>query len=600
MDCAALTGQSVYTMTVFNPIRNIWNRVGDWTRASTTALGISWMSRYIYRYPRLMLLNLSPRSDATQRWPLYLYPPPHFLVGYQYIIRVCNDYIFDSRAFSRLKYTEISVPHQQTVDWSMLSNCSYTINTAAYHRFIDLDNFEETLNQIQQAVLADRIIADLAALRPLQGYGLNRLDNEPNISLEEVLQLRYTNLGECQDEAWGLHERVQAQMSDSNDLEILRSIRKLKTAYFQFLLSRYIPKERELSLPSDCDWLQAFIDEFAAEGDQLFDAFQLSRIPVETLLTMVIDAVCLPNGSPMEPCEALKGGAFELRPREGGLAVTEQMRRRRGEMIERFVDRLPITRRRRRRRPVEEEDATAPSPPPPSFEEEVRLAVAEAIRLLEEELTVAARDHRFFSFAVHFYDTMRRLQQMDDINESTIRRWVMYFFVGEHVATTLNYLHYHFRSVIPFNRFVQLNLAQLVMRARDAHGGVIYSRVWNEHGQDAFVQIMQRVGVDLAATVERAGRGDLDEEEIEQFMEDIAYRDNSGDVQEILRQVELNDIDVDSIELSFRFRFTGPVVFSQNRQIQNINQRVVRWSTQMRMVRRDLPQLNADIRLPPM
>lgn len=589
-------------MTMFNPIRNIWNRVGDWTRASTTALGISWMSRYIYRYPRLMLLNLSPRSAATQRWPLYLYPPPHFLVGYQYIIRVCNEYIFDSRAFSRLKFTEISIPLRQTVDWSMLANCSYTINTAAYHRFIDLDNFDETLNQVQQAILADRIIADLAALRPLQGYGMNRVGDEANIPVEEILQLRYTNLAECQDEAWGMHERVQAQRSNNNDLLILSTIRKLKSAYFRFLLTRFIPKEQRLSLPSDCDWLQAFMDEFATEGDQSFNAVQLSRVPVETLLAMVIDAVCLPNGSPMERCEALKGGAFELRPREGGLAVTEQMRRRRGEMIERFVDRLPITRRRRRRSPVPEliEEEEQEEARPLSFEEEVRAAVAEAIRLLEEELTVAARDHRFFNFAVHFYNTMRHLQQLNDINESTIRRWVMYFFVGEHVATTLNYLHYHFRSVIPFNRFVHLNLAQLVMRARDNQGGVIYSRVWNEHGQDAFVQIMQRVGVDLAATVERAGRGDLDEDEIEQFMEDIAYRDNSGDVQEILRQVELNDTDVDSIELSFRFRFTGPVVFTQNRQIRTINQRVVRLSTELRRARQDIPPLNADIRLPPL
>lgn len=93
-------------MERFSPLRNIWNRVREFTRAATTSAGITWLSRYVYHYHRLMLEDLAPGAPATLRWPLYREPPPHFLVGYQYLVRTCNDYVFESRAYSRLRYTE--------------------------------------------------------------------------------------------------------------------------------------------------------------------------------------------------------------------------------------------------------------------------------------------------------------------------------------------------------------------------------------------------------------------------------------------------------------------------------------------------------------
>ncbi len=143
----------------------------------------------------------------------------------------------------------------------------------------------------------------------------------------------------------------------------------------------------------------------------------------------------------------------------------------------------------------------------------------------------------------------------------TLRRWVMYFFVCEHIATTLNYLFQRLRNYAVFARHVELNVAQVVMRARDDTGDVVYSRVWNENGLNAFSLHGGRISNDLAATVERAGWGELQEEEIDQFMSEIAYQDNSGDVQEILRQVAVNDAEIDSVELSFRFRVRGRYVF---------------------------------------
>lgn len=599
-------------MDYFLPLRNIWNRVGEFPRASTTAAGITWMSRYLYGYHRLMLEDLAPGAPATQRWPLYRQPPPHFLVGYQYLVRTCNDYVFDSRAFSRLRYSEVVQPGLQTVNWSLMANCTYTINTGAYHRFVDMDDFQDTLTRVQQAILAERVVADLALVQPLRGVGVTRMEDSASASddIERLMHDYYKNLSRCQGQAWGMAERLRIQQAGPKDLVLLATIRRLKNAYFNYIISNRNSNSVHraatcLSLPCDCDWLDAFLERFSDPVD--LDAL---TSPTPQLIRCIVSALSLPNGDPPHYRE-MTGGVFTLRPRERGRAVTETMRRRRGEMIERFVDRLPVRRRRRRAPPPpppeeeieeevvmeeEEEEEEAPG----DFEREVRATIAELIRLLEDELTVSARNAQFFNFAVDFYEAMERLEAIGDISEMPLRRWIMYFFVTEHIATTLNYLFQRLRNYAVFTRHVELNLAQVVMRARDADGDVVYSRVWNESGLGAFSQLMGRISNDLAATVERAGRGDLQEEEIEQFMSEIAYQDNSGDVQEILRQAAVNDAEIDSVELSFRFKVTGPVVFTQRRQIQDVNRRVVAHASALRAQHRDLPERHADVPLPPL
>lgn len=598
-------------MDYFLPLRNIWNRVREFPRASTTAAGITWMSRYLYGYHRLMLEDLAPGAPATQRWPLYRQPPPHFLVGYQYLVRTCNDYVFDSRAFSRLRYSEVVQPGLQTVNWSLMANCTYTINTGAYHRFVDMDDFQDTLTRVQQAILAERVVADLALVQPLRGVGVTRMEDSAsaaNDDIERLMHDYYKNLSRCQGQAWGMAERLRIQQAGPKDLVLLATIRRLKNAYFNYIISNRNCNSVHraatcLSLPCDCDWLDAFLQKFSDPVD-----LDVLTSPTPQLIRCIVSALSLPNGDPPYYRE-MTGGVFTLRPREQGRAVTETMRRRRGEMIERFVDRLPVRRRRRRAPPpppppeeiqeevvMEQEEEEAPG----DFEREVRATIAELIRLLEDELTVSARNAQFFNFAVDFYEAMERLEAIGNISEMPLRRWIMYFFVTEHIATTLNYLFQRLRNYAVFTRHVELNLAQVVMRARDVDGDVVYSRVWNESGLGAFSQLMGRISNDLAATVERAGRGDLQEEEIEQFMSEIAYQDNSGDVQEILRQAAVNDAEIDSVELSFRFKVTGPVVFTQRRQIQDVNRRVVAHASALRAQHRDLPERHADVPLPPL
>lgn len=597
LDVARLTGQSQYTIEVFRPLRNIWNRGGDYARASITAAGLSWMSKYVYRYHRLMLMNLSPREPATRHWPLYSWPPPHFLVGYQYLVRICNDYMFDSRAYSRIKYTEILLPMQQKMNWTVLANCAYTVNTGAFHRFVDMENFNETLQQVQQSILADRVIADLALTAPMTGYGAVNMEPE-GYDLGRMFE-QYKNLSQS---AWGMAGRYRIEHAGRKDLVLLTTIRKLKTAFFNFLMSKYFTKE-SLSLPCDCCWIEAFLEKFS--DPDFLSPQEIHSVPMQETLKCIISALSMPQ---LPAIGSLSGGAFQLRPRENGLAVTEQMRRQRGEIIEQFVDRLPI-RRRRRRQPPPSPPEEAPSPPEPiaspespetSFTEEVRQTIALIIQQLQEELTVSARNEEFFNFSVYFYQVLNDLERNDNLNELTVQRWVMYFFITEHVATTLNYLHHALRVYGPFARLVELNLAQVVMRARNTDGNLIFSRVWNEHGVNAFSRIMNRITVDLSGNVQRAGAGPVQEEEMEQFMSDIAFQENSGDISDILAQAAIHDAEVDSIELSFRFKVTGPVAFTQHREIQLLNKRVIAYASQLRRQRLPLPALNQDIALPPL
>lgn len=551
-----------------------------------------------------MLYNLAPREPATEGWPLFNYPPPHLLVGYQYLVKTCNDYVFDSRAYSRLRYSEIKGRNYAAMRWTVIADCAYGLNTGAYHRFVNLEDFETTLQQVQQAILTDRIMADLAALRPLRGFGQGNL-----ASIEELFDGYYRQLPVCQEDAWGLCERLRLHHAQRRDITVLQAIRKLKTAFFNFLLSgtrqQLLSSDLQppVSLPSDCDWLDAFVERFT--NPDLCSLAILQQLPAGHTIRAVIAALSLPLCLPLP--NHLQGGAFVLRPRENGRAVTEEMRRRRGEVIERFIDRLPGRRRRRPPRasspPDDElptgEDIEQENNNSVAFRNEIRNTIAETIRLLQEELTAAARQEGFFNFTVDFYEVFLQLEAADLINEDTLRRWVMYFFIVEHIATTLNYLHHNLSLFPPAARRLEIDFAQIVMRARDNTGAVVFHRVWSEPGGSGFLTLMRRVTTDACAAIRHAGQRMEDEGDLEHLLAEMAFHEDSGDIQEVVRQTEAADVNVDSVDLSFRFRVTGPVAFSQNAEIQTLNTRVVAFATQQHTRGIPLPQHNERVTLPP-
>lgn len=655
MEVANLCGQNIYTVEVFRPLRNIYNTTRFYAPAAVTRAGLDWLSSSVYRYPHLMLMVLTPATPAVQGWPCYSWPPPHLLVGYQYLVLTCNDYAFDDRTLSRISYRERQSEHFRAMDWQCLANCAYTVNVGAYLRFLDVDDFENSLMAMQQALIGDRIVADLQMANPMRGLGRWNLpgqeeqdreeaqqEQQETPSLASVLSNRYRRLAACGPSVWGLSRRAHRAITPHNthDLAVLAAIRDLRSAYYRYLLadaahSARDPHQPSVDLPLDSRWLTRFVEIFsrdpASQPDEQPGPSSAARerqaadwraLPnARDTLACAIDAIALP--CPLPPTvHSLVGGAVTLRPRDPvtGRAMTAAMRRARGEAVQQFIDSLPIPRRRRRPReaspppsppepemmPPEHEDeddeeyddeydeeGRPRSPSPRDFRREVRAAVSAAIAALQEELTDAARDDSFFAFNIDFYQAMLRLDQLNDINETTLQRWVMYFFICEHIATTLNYLHSRLRLQPIASRHLRLLIGQVVMRARDRDGEVIFSRVWNENGDDALRRVMARITRDLAATVERAGIAEIDDADLEAFMEDIAYQDNSGDVEEIVRQVTMNDSDVDSVELSFRCKLQGPVAFTNNQVIRDLNRRVVLECERLAAAAQPLPQLHA-------
>lgn len=723
-------------------MRNFINIEHHFAPHSLTRRAMRDYARNVYNYSTLMLADLAPRSPAVRAWPCYLWPPPQLMVGYPYLVRVCNDYTFDQRTFSLLGFRDRRTRQARTLDWNCLASCDYAINVGHYLRFLDIDNFEETLADIQQSLLSDRIVADLQLADPMRGVGLWRLPGDNPLireqeirgeegeersaaatpSLQALLHRRFRHLQDCGPEVWGLCQRAAGTLADDVDpqmepaappQDILATIRRLRSAYFRFLLlhqqrrirRRYRPTEldydgdpppaaqqaflnflphrtdppRPAAFPDDSpwtsqDWLQRFVEAFAVplrDDNELLlcgshrneptsgssQRASLAANKEHTLITTqaVIDALTLPHRLPRDQRE-LVGGALQLRPRVNGRAVTATMRRQRGEVVSTFIDSLPLPTRRRFRAPPasqiiseqddeeedgedesdeydmeedQEDDVFADMPPLEGDEDEdwwwvadpaerarrrrilrqqesqwlreIRAAVAEAVRLLQNELVAQAANYEqaFFDFPRDFYAVMRRLQEIDDINETTLRRWVIYFFVCEHVAATLNYLHGRLVRQIYAQRHLHILGAQLVMRAYSADGAPAFTRVWHESQQEhSFPALMARVARDLSAIVERAGLARLDDGDLRDMLDDIAWRENSGEIQDVLDQVTLNDGDIDRLDLSFRIRMQGPVAVSSNNSIQGIQRRVIRTVRERLRNRVPFPQPNEPVMLP--
>lgn len=736
-------------------MRNFINIEHHFAPHSLTRRGMRDYARRVYNYTTLMLADLSPRSPATRAWPCYLWPPPQLMVGYPYLVRVCNDYTFDQRTFSLLGFRDRRTRQSRTLDWNCLAACSYTINVGHYLRFLDIDNFEETLADIQQSLLSDRIVADLQLADPMSGVGMWRLpgDNQQQLrgegiageeqrraaaaatpSLQALLHQRFRHLQDCGPEAWGLCQRAAgASAAEPQPFEedepaappqdILAAIRRLRSAYFRFLLlhqqrrqrrrrptslsddygdppaaqqafldflpHRADPPRPPAAFPEDSpwtsqDWLRRFVEAFAVplrdDNELLLSAgssisrgggsasspsssqrASLAANKEHTLMTVqaVIDALTLPHRLPRDQRRhELQGGAVQLRPRVNGRAVTATMRRQRGDVVSTFIDSLPLPTRRRFRAPPAsqviseqdeddepedqeeeepdmeddeeaEDDIFADMPPLEGDEDEdwwwvadpaerarrrrllrqqetqwlreIRAAIAEAVRLLQNELLAQAANYEqaFFDFPRDFYAAMRRLQEVDDVNETTLRRWVVYFFVCEHVAATLNYLHGRLVRQVYAQRHLHILGAQLVMRAYAADGTLAFTRVWHESQQErSFADLMTRVARDLSAIVERAGLARLDDGDLRDMLEDIAWRENSGEIQDVLDQVTLNDGDIDRLDLSFRIRIEGPVAISSNNSIQAIQRRVIRVARERLRNSLPLPQPNEPLMLP--
>ena len=597
----------------------------------------------LYDYRLMQLRDLSPGGPNVAAYPYHRLPPPHLLLGYQYMHRALNDYFFENRVFMQLGYESPPAQRPRRLFWTCLTDCSYSVNVGAYMRFLDLDNFHDSFQQMHNAVLMDRIASDMAHVH-LRGRGVDVArsgdvvgggddlaaaavgeDDGDGAAAAAVAAARSHLSGSG---AAGLQNDILLRAASRDDAVLLEAIRRLRVALCHYLFcyarERFNTENTYRFLPgSDVfgeeNWLTLFTDAFAELDTQsllrqaaLDPRDHDAEEPAETMARCFVSTLATGQDYDAESRGrgGFSGGAIVLRnrrvtdrrglrPRDRtGRAITaSQVRRVRRRAVREFIDRLPrVIRRRRvpRPEPVEEEEPMVgeeeeePVPPPPAAEEEeetlldeVIRTVLEAIDALQEELTGAARRHELFRFTNDFYRLLLQTRDADIalVTESFLRKWVLYFFLAEHVASTLYYLYTHFISNREFRRYVDVTTLQVLLVGWDVNAEPVFKRIWSEQSNPAtiFETLWSRILRDFLMMVERTGQFEgMDEADQQLFLSDIQYRDRSGDIEEVLKQLNLSEEFIDSIDISFRIKFRGIVAINTNDDITANLRRVLR------------------------
>ncbi|UKS51808.1 pTP [Falcon aviadenovirus A] len=567
----------------------------------------------IYDYRLMQLRDLAPGSPNVAAPPYNGLPPPHLLLGYQYMHRVLNDYLFENRVFMQIGYDRSHAQRPGRLYWTCLTDCSYSVNVGQYMRFLDLENFHGTFTQMHHAVLMDRVTADMARVH-MRGRGVDvGLQGE---LLDQDVHGYLSGSG-----ASGLQNTLAFRLASGADADILAAIRQLRVALCHFLFCHYYNQfETEQSyrfLPGSevfalDNWLTLFVEAFSGMDTARLiestyrDPTYFLDDPAEIMIRCFISAIA---GEPHLPPE-LQGGAIQLRnrrvtsrrglrPRDRrGRAITaSQLRGRRRRAVSDFIDRLPRTTRRRRPPPPEEEEIPEPmeeevaipqvvEEEEEDFMQEILRTILEAVGALQDELSGVARRHELFQFGTRFYQLMLDARDGGLITESFLRKWVLYFFLAEHVASTLYYLYTHFIVNREFRRYVDINTLQVLITGWDVNAQQIFKRIWSEQSNPAYIfeTLWERILRDFTLMVERTGQfTGMDEADQQLFLSDIQYRDKSGDIDEVLKQLNLSEELLDSVDISFRIKFRGIVAISTNNRIKaNLHQLLQRRNAQRR------------------
>ncbi|ANJ02485.1 terminal protein precursor pTP [Fowl aviadenovirus 7] len=644
---AELTGQSLNTVRFCQPVIASDFPMVRHQPALVNPNSVALVSR-LYDYRLMQLRDLSPGGPNVAAYPYHRLPPPHLLLGYQYMHRALNDYFFENRVFMQLGYESPPAQRPRRLFWTCLTDCSYSVNVGAYMRFLDLDNFHDSFQQMHNAVLMDRIASDMAHVH-LRGRGVDVARSGDVVGGGDDLAAAAAAVGEDDGDdaaaaaaaaaarshlsgsgAAGLQNDILLRAASRDDAVLLEAIRRLRVALCHYLFcyarERFNTENTYRFLPgSDVfgeeNWLTLFTDAFAELDTQsllrqaaLDPRDHHAEEPAETMARCFVSTLATGQDYDAESRGrgGFSGGAIVLRnrrvtdrrglrPRDRtGRAITaSQVRRVRRRAVREFIDRLPrVIRRRRVPRPepaVEEEEPMVegeeeePVPPPPAEEEEeeetlldeVIRTVLEAIDALQEELTGAARRHELFRFTNDFYRLLLQTRDADIalVTESFLRKWVLYFFLAEHVASTLYYLYTHFISNREFRRYVDVTTLQVLLVGWDVNAEPVFKRIWSEQSNPAtiFETLWSRILRDFLMMVERTGQFEgMDEADQQLFLSDIQYRDRSGDIEEVLKQLNLSEEFIDSIDISFRIKFRGIVAINTNDDITANLRRVLR------------------------
>lgn len=538
--------------------------------------GLRWCSTF-FNYQILMLENLAPQGPAVLNPPLNGLPPPHLLIGYAYLFNVNNNYRFDSRTYTKLNYeADQSTTRRPRNFWSILSDCSYTINTSNVRTIPE--NYEDNLSQFQEEILINRIRADIESRSNMQGTGVTlQPEAYENINIQnEINKMYVTNLRDfINSKSFAFNQRYQYETE--KDINTLKCIN-----YTLELLAKFIYnwqfKNEKIYVPLKDNWLQVLKTEYDKWQPEMDINYAVSYITA-------LNAMIFPF---KEWKNNLRGGARLrsgtrtdlpfLRQRENQRAITEQMRRNRGQIVSRFIDSLPLIRRIRRppASPAEEEDAgEGPSAGPEEEEIEEELG-NEILRIfqnilneLRAELTEPAREHEIFSFGQLFYNLLQRANEQGRVTRDFIRRFIFYFFIAEHISSTLFYYHALLNLNVIFRRYVNMQYVQVIMTGRDHEGNVNLHRVWTNTNISPFLRIFRTIINDLLIICDRRPDSIETQAEQEDLLTSLSHRPESGDPNDLLNQARLNEDLINTVTLSFKIKPIGLVTIATNRQIIN-------------------------------
>lgn len=567
-----LTGQRLETLEFMNSTVNVNDPV---VRNSITTFigGLKWASDH-YEYQATQLLDLVPGGRVVRLPPFSGWPPPNLLLGYRYVAYICENYLFDRRMFSNFTYEA----RENRRKWNLLTDCSYTINVGAMGRMLSEDrNFGESATQIQNAVLMDRVVRSLSLTdERMQGYGLQTAVTQQNMARTA------TPVGGCD-----FTTAYRLSSSGKNDVAVLKRIWNLKRALMRYLIELRKNNKMDLRL-DDRDWILKFeemygqTNEPSTEEKALLTTQDLVLLCVLGKRGMSGGAITLRSGTRV-------GLPMRLRPRRNFRAVTGP--------VYRFMDSLPPRRRRRgtqrsvqpenreessdrrfetndlSREEIEENDRGSDPEVEEQEEEEadniIRI-ISNLITMLEEELTPNAIGSNFFEFADAFMEAMERAVEEDRATETYVLHWALYFFVMEHIGSTLYYLHEQIHEGVGLGgrEYFGISFAQIIMRARDETGGSVFNRVWYSGSQMPLQDLNRRITTDMVAIAATAESGPMmGPEDFDQLLQEPAFVDRSGDVGDLITQVTNGIVSADSIELSFRVKYNGFVTFARNAAI---------------------------------
>ncbi|AP_000377.1 pTP [Fowl aviadenovirus D] len=637
---AELTGQSLNTVRFCQPvIASDFPMVRN-QPALVHPNSVFLVSR-LYDYRLMQLRDLSPNGPNVAGYPYHRLPPPHLLLGYQYMHRALNDYFFENRVFMQLGYESPPAQRPRRLFWTCLTDCSYSVNVGAYMRFLDLENFHDSFQQMHNAVLMDRIASDMAHVH-LRGRGFDvaRSGEVVGVGKDGDAALAAARSHLSGSGAGGLQNDIIMRAASRDDATLLEAIRRLRVALCHYLFCyarehfntentyRFLPGS---DVFAEENWLTLFEAAFADLDTQslirqaALDPRVNAEEPAETMARCFVSTLASGRGyagragGGGDGGDPFSGGAIVLRnrrvpdrrglrprDRQGRAITASQVRRIRRRAVREFVDRLPRTIRRRRvvppPAPPEEEafpEEEEEEMPPEEEEEETLLdevirTVLEAIDALQNELSGAARRHELFRFTDSFYRLLLQTRDADValVTESFLRKWVLYFFLAEHVASTLYYLYSHFVANREFRRYVDVTTLQVLIVGWDVNAEPIFKRIWSEQSNPAtiFETLWNRILRDFLMMIERTGQFEgMDEADQHLFLSDIQYRDRSGDIEEVLKQLNLSEEFIDSIDISFRIKFRGIVAISTNEAITDNLRRVLRDREQELLVARHAP-----------